>query len=164
MSWSARVVTGLVVCSVCVVAAVGQEPPAKPRAKVELRWVENERVEGLTEDKPFMEGEGGTSYAHKKTALVLTRAEVAEARLTEIDWSNLGLRYSVTLHLTKEARGKLAASYNGGAIRELTTVVDGKCWGTSKFYLDQPGATLFAPFVGFFSSKAEAQRLVDAFK
>ena len=49
MPWFTRVALGLAVCSACAPAVGGQEPPAKPKAKVELRWVEGNRVEGLTE-------------------------------------------------------------------------------------------------------------------
>jgi len=59
MSWSVSVVPGLMVCSVCVVAAVGQEPPMK--STVESRRVETERVEGLNEGTAFLEGVGGVA-------------------------------------------------------------------------------------------------------
>jgi hypothetical protein len=48
-----RLALGLAACSAYVAAVGGQEPPAKLKAKVEFRWVEVKRVEGLTEDKGF---------------------------------------------------------------------------------------------------------------
>ena len=40
MPWYMRVALGLAVSLACVTATVGQEPPAKPKARIELRWVE----------------------------------------------------------------------------------------------------------------------------
>jgi hypothetical protein len=157
-------------------AATAQDPPAKPKARVELRWLESRRIEGLTEDKGMQAScaPGDLVYPHKKPALVLTKAEVREARLTKHDLTaaNIGIQYTVALELTKEARAKLAATVEGTRMRLLTVVVDGKCWGVrryekdpaAQFVPDQARAETFLPDVGFFSSEAEAQRLVDAFK
>ena len=57
-------------------------------------------------------------------------------------------------------------------MRLLTVVVDGKYWGVRRyekdkekmFVPDQAQAETFLPDVGFFSSEAEAQRLVSAFQ
>lgn len=176
MSWYVRVALGLAVCSACGPAGEGQEPPAKPKAKVELRWVETKQIGGLTEDKGFQSScdPKDIVYPHKKPALVLTTAEVSAARLTKHDLTrnNLGVHYMVTLHLTKEAREKLAATVEGKQMRLLTVVVDGKYWGVRRYEKDKDAkfvpegahAETFLPDVGFFSSEAEAQRLVDAFK
>jgi hypothetical protein len=159
-------------------ALVGQGPSEKPKAKkVALHWLEGKRVEGLTEDKGFQATCYANSvvYPHKKPALVLTAAEVAEARLTNWDLSRSGRsseNYMVTLHLTKEARAKLAAACESNETRYLTVVVDGKHWGVHRYEKDkdkplipaQARAEAFTPSVGFFSSKAEAERLVAAFK
>jgi len=167
-----RIATGIKVKS----AAEGQEPPAKPKAKVEFRWVETKRVEGLTEDKGFQSScdPKDIVYPHKKPALVLTTAEVREAHLTEHDFSKsgLGVHYMVTIHLKEAARNKLAATVEGKEMRLLTVVVDGKYWGVyryekdrdKQFVPDAARAETFAPGVGFFSSKAEAERLVTALK
>jgi hypothetical protein len=173
MPWYVRIALGLVVCSTCIPAVVAQEPPVKAKAKVELRWVESQRVEGLTEDEGFQSSCDPDSivYPHKKPALVLTAAEVAEARLTDHMIAGRA-NYLVTLHLTKEARDKLAATCEGKEMRLLTVVVDGKCWGLRRYEKDkdkpfvpaQARAETFLPDVGFFSSKADAERLVDAFK
>ena len=176
MPWSRRVALGLVVCWACAAAVAGREPPAKPKAKVELRWVEDKRVEGLTEDKGFQAScdPKDLVYPHKKPALVLTAAEVAKVDLTEHDLrqNNLGVNYTVTIHLTKEAREKLAATVEGNEMKLLTVIVDGKTWGVHRYEKDkdkpfvpeQARAETFTPGVGYFSSKAEAQRLVDALK
>jgi hypothetical protein len=178
MSWSVRIALGLVVCSAAVAVVGGQEPPAKPKdkARIELRWLETKRIEGVTEEKGFQAScdPKDIVYPHKKPALVLTKAEVSEARLTKHDFTanNLGVQYTVTLHLTKEARGKLAATVEGKEMRLLTVAVDGRNWGVRRYEKDRDKpfvpeaarAETFLPDVGFFSSEAEAQRLVDAFK
>ncbi len=178
MPWYVRVVVGLAGCTACVAAGGGEDPPAKPKAKVELRWVESERVTGLTEDEGFRAtcDPKGIAYPHRKPALVLTKAEVAEVRLTKHDFSESGgpaELYWVTLHLTKVARDKLAAACGDQSRRALTVVVDGKYWGTRRYEKgvgndplvpDAVRAETFNPGVGMFGSKAEAERLVDAFK
>lgn len=170
-----RLAMGLAVCLAGAAAAQGQEP-AKSKARVELRWVEARPIDGLTEAKGFQSScdPDDIVYPHKKPALSLTKAEVAEARLTHHDFSasGLGHQYMVTLHLTKEARDKLAATVEGTQMRLLTVAVDGRFWGVrryekdkdAKFVPDQARAETFLPDVGFFSSEAEAQRLVDAFE
>jgi hypothetical protein len=176
MPWSMRVALGLAVSSACVTAIVGQEPPAKSKAKVELRWVEVKRVEGLTEDKGFQTSCDPMDivYPHKKPALVLTAAEVADARLTKHDLTKhgMGVLYQVAIDLTKDARANLAATVVGNESRWLTVVVDGECWGywryekdkDKKSIPDQARAETFRLDVGFFSSEGAAQRLVDALR
>jgi hypothetical protein len=169
-----RVALGLVISIGGGSAVLGEEPPAK--AKVELIWLETRRIEGLTAEKGFQAScdPKGIVYPHKKPALVLTAAEVAEARLARHDFSKSGLSvvYMVTLHLTKEARNKLAATRASNEMGLLTVAVDGKYWGVLRYEKDKDKqfvpeaarAETFLPDVGFFSSEAEAQRLVDAFK
>ncbi|MDB5389866.1 MAG: hypothetical protein JWM11_5512 [Planctomycetaceae bacterium] len=177
MPWSIFSVVGLAMISACIPPVIGQEPQAKPKAKVELRWVETKRVEGLTEEKGFQSSCDPDSivYMHKKPALVLTAAEVTEVRVTNLDLSKNGLsreNYTVTLYVTKEARDKLAASCGDKDERLLTVVVDGKANGVGRYVKGraargapaQVSAETFLPSVGFFPSKAEAERIVDAFK
>ena len=171
----ARVVLGLAVCAACVPTAVAQEPPAKPKAKVELRWLESKRIEGLTEDKGFQCScdPKAIVYPHKKPALVLTATEVSEVSLTEHDFTknNLGMHYTVSLQLTKAARDKLSEACAREGEHLLTVAVDGTYWGASRYVKgkgdrgvpDQARTENFNPTVGIWS-KAEAQRLVDAFK
>lgn len=192
-----RVAVLLAVWPVCVPAVDGEEtteicppsvsplllktgveapPPAAPKAKVEIRWVEGERVEGLTAEEGFQSSCDPDSivYPHKEPALVLTVAEVVEARLTEHDFRSSGLSivYMVELHLTNEAREALAATCAGNETRMLTIMIDGRHWGVHRYEKDknmpfvpeQAQAESFRPSVGFFSSRAEAERLVDALK
>jgi hypothetical protein len=154
---------------------LGQEA-VRSAPKVELRWVESQRVDMLTEAEGFQSSCDPDSivYPHRRPALVLTKKEVAEARLSEHDFTASGLskNYMVALHLTEEARKKLAESCEGDQMRLLTIVVDGKCWGLHRYEKNKAApfvpegarAESFLPEVGFFSSKAEAQRLVRAFE
>ena len=172
----ARFLLLLASCALVAPASFGGEPPAKHKAKVDLRWLESKRIEGLTEDKGFQASwdPDDLVYPHKKPALILTAAEVEEARLTRHDFSSSGsgVNYMVALHLTKEARERLAATVEGQGMRLLTVVVDGKPWGVHRYEKDkdkpfvptEARAETFLPDVGFFSSQAEAQRLVDAFR
>ena len=176
MPWYLRIAVGLVVCSAGVTDARGQQPPAGPKAKVELRWLETKYVKGVTEEKGFKAScdPDDIVYPHKKPAMVLTTVEVTEARITTLDLSKngLGVQYKVSFHLTKAARTKLAATVEGNKMRLLTVVVDGRNWGVLRYEKDkekmfvpeQARAETFLPEVGFFSSGAEALRLSDTFK
>lgn len=157
--------------------ARGEQPPAGSKARVELRWVETKQVADLTEAEGFQSSCDPDSivYPRRKPALVLTAVEVAEARLTNHDFSKSGLsraNYSVDLTLTKEARTKLAAACEGNQMRLLTVVLDGHYWGLYRYEKDAKApfvpeaarAESFAPSVGYFSNMADAQRLVDAVK
>lgn len=172
-----QIFLGLTVCLTSITTVVGQEPTVKPKLKVELRWVESKRIEGLTEDEGFQTSCDPDSimYPHKQPALVLTSAEVAEARLKKHDFANSGLssaNYMVTLHLTQAAREKLAATCKDNEMRLLTVVVDGKYWGVRRYEKDKDKpfvpeaarAESFTPDVGFFSSRFEAERLVAVFE
>ena len=161
--------------SMCLAAApTAGQPPAK--AKVELRWLEDKRIEGVTEDKGFRAtcDPRSTVYPYKKAALVLTAAEVSAVRLTAHDFSGTGVKgemYMVEITLTKAAREKLAAGCDDGEW-SLTTAVDGKFWGTHRYAKvrdklgvpEQARAESFAPTLGFFTSKAEAERVVAALR
>lgn len=170
-----RVAVGLLMCLACI-PVLGQDPPAKAKPEVELRWVESKRIEGLTEAKGFQSScdPKDIAYPHRKPALVLTAAEVSEARLKGYDFGKRGspTHFMVELHLTKKAREQLAASFEGNETRCLTVLVDGRYWGVHRYekvqgklsYPPEVHAETFLPEVGFFSSEAEAQFLVDAFK
>lgn len=170
-------VLGLAVASICLAADNEGKPAVPAKVKVELRWVEATRVEGLTEDTGFQSSCDPDSivYPHKKPVLVLTAAEVTEVTLSNLDLSKNGLsryNYRVAIHLTREARDKLAAACGKDGERYITVVVDGKCWGLQRYRKGKPTRELppqicaetFQPDVGFFSSKAEAERLMDALK
>jgi len=176
MTWNMRVALGWTVCWGCVLTAAAQEPATRPKAKVELRWLEDKPIEGLTEENGYRVGDepNDIAYPHKKPALVLTAAEVDEVRLKKLDFSasGNGVVYLVTLHLTKEAREKLATSCKSNEQQALAVAIDGKCWGGAMRYEKDPNtpriapecrAATFTPSVGYFSSEDDAQRLVDAF-
>lgn len=172
MPWSTRVMMVTAVCAFSLPAARGKEPSARTSPRVELRWVECKWIEGLTVDVGFQSTCAADSivYPHNKPALVLTPEDVSTVRLSEtaINASNGRFSfYMVVLRLTPDARGKLAESLEGNQTRQLTVVVDGKYWGVHCFRKgkDKPaasksaGAKSFPIWVGFFSSRAEAERL-----
>ena len=166
----------LPVCAVWVSMGLGKEPE-KQKSTVELRWVESKKIEGVTVNSGIQTSCDPKSimYMHSKPALVLTKKEVAEAALKEHDFSNNGIpggQYTVTIHLTKEARAKLAATREGKQMMFLTVLIDGKRWGLYRYEKDsekpfvpeQARAESFAPGVGFFSSQFEAEQLVESLK
>lgn len=170
-----HMIVGLAVSAACLSTAIGDEPGAKAKARVELRWVESKPVEGLTEAQGFQCSCDPESvvYLHRTPALTLTPADVTEVRMTRHDFSRSGLsseNYMVALHLTQDARDRLAATCDGPRTRMLTILVDGKTWGVHRYEVDptkefvprQCRAEMFLPEVGFFSSEAAARRLVDA--
>ena len=126
---------------VACVATIGfaAEPKEPPKPKVEIRWVESVRVEGLTVDR--IVGDSGDSagyYPHAKPAMILTAKDIVEARLEKFDWLMGGVvvhHYSVTLVLTKDARERLAKSCPGKSAR-ITVSVDGIFTGWSHYTTD----------------------------
>lgn len=167
MTGCTRFASWVVVSAAALGAAVGQEPPAPPKSKVELRWVEFKKVEGLTEGKGFQTScdPDSIAYPHKKPALVLTKAEVEEVTLKQHDFSRSGLsseNYMVTIHLTPKARKALADGCGAAKSKILTVRVEGKDWGIRMYRKSE--ADKFTPEVGFFSSRADAERLVAALK
>ena len=170
---SVRRVAAIFAGCVCGLAiATAAEPKEQPKPKVELRWVESFRVDGLTVDRGVGCPESPI-YPHKTPALVLTRKDVAEARLNQHEWlmnDVLVQHYSVTLVLTKEARDRLAGCCPGKSAR-VTILVDGRYWGWHHYTTDNDAkvselskAKNFNPYIGLMSSKAEAEHVVDAFK
>lgn len=164
----------LAACFSLAANAAAEDPFFRPaKATVELRWVEAKQTEGLTEDKGYQTSCDPDSimYPHKKAALVLDAKSVEEVSLKNHDLSKNGLaanNYLVSIKLKKEAREKLAASVEGKEMRLLTVLIDGKYWGLYRYEIDpekpfvpeQARAATFAPEVGFFSSKGDADRLV----
>ncbi|WP_254513395.1 hypothetical protein [Anatilimnocola floriformis] len=171
MQFHLRLVCAVAICCAGSVALFAQDAK-KP--KVELRWVEAKKIAGVTEDEGFQTSCDPDSimYPHKKPALVLTAEEVERTTLQHLDLSGNGLssqNYQVTMHLTRAAREKLAATYEGKEMRYLTVLIDGKYWGLRRYEkVDKPGvppvtlAENFTPDVGYFSSKGEALLLMDA--
>lgn len=172
---SSRIVLALVACVAGVSTADGREPE-KPVVKVEFRWVEGKRIAGVTEEKGFQAScdPKDIVYPHKKPALVLTPEHVTGVRLSQLGDFPGGKpseHYMVDFTLTRKARDALIAACGMERARGLTITIDGRHWGVHRYEQtennlvpEQCRAKTFAPGVGFFSSKAEAQRLVDAFK
>jgi hypothetical protein len=168
--------TCLAVCFAAASNVAAEDPFFRPaKAKVEIRWVEAKKTEGLTEDKGYQTScdPDSVMYPHKKPALVLDSKTVEEVGLKNQDLSKNGLaanNYMVSIKLTKAAREKLAASVEGKEMRLLTIMVDDRCWGLYRYEIDpekpfvpeQARAATFAPEVGFFSSKADADRVVSS--
>jgi hypothetical protein len=150
--------------------------PQENRAQVELRWVAAKPIDGLTEKKGFQSSCDPDSmvYPHSKPALVLDLRTVSDYTLTKHDFSASGLapeNYTVKLYLTNEARKTLKESCPSDKTQMLTVLIDGKYWGLFRyekapgdFVPEQAQADTFTPDVGFFSSKVEAERLVNAVK
>jgi hypothetical protein len=159
-----RIALWLAVCSALLPAARGQEPAAKPKAKVEFRWLEGKPVKGLTEDwgVPVM---CGPVLAYPHTKSVLTGKDIAEARLGEADFSSSGLPsklYMVSFRLTEQARKTLVAECGDQQERMLVVLVDGRSWGMRCFRKAE--AADFEPQAGFLSSRTEAERIIAACK
>ena len=153
--------------------AFADEPPAK--ARVEFRWVESKFIESVTEEEGFQCTCDPKSivYAHKKPALVLSPETVAKTDFVNRDLSRNGLssqNYSITVHLTEDAKKRLADTVEGVQARALTVVVDGKYWGVFRYEKDenkrfvpkQCRADSFTPSIGLFSDRLEAKRVVAA--
>lgn len=162
-------------CSMLFAPAMAQEGKTK-KSRIEIRWVEKEKVDGLTEKKGFQTScdPDDLVYPHKKPALVLTAAEVEDVRLDTKDFSSSGLStvHMVTIYLTDEAKKKLAASVEGDQMRLLTVSVNGKNWGVKRYEKDknkryvpkQARAESLVLSVGYFASFDKAQQVVDSLK
>lgn len=151
------------------------EPKEPPKPKVEIRWVERFRVEGLTVDR--IVGDSGDSpgyYPHAKPAMILTAKDIVEARLKKFDWLMSGVvvhHYSVTLVLTKDARERLAKSCPGKSAA-ITVCVDGLYSGWAHYTTDNDAkvsetskAKNYNPswYLGTMD-RASAERYIKAFK
>ena len=150
------------------------EPKEPPKPKVEIRWAERFRVEGLTVDRSV--GTSGDTeneyYPHAKPAMILSRKDIAEARLKQFDWLMNDVivhHFSVTLVLTKEARERLAKSCPGKSAR-ITVAVNGKFWGWDYYMTDDDAdvserwkAKNYSPCIGLMP-RANAESIINAFK
>lgn len=178
MAWQVRIVVGLAACMAYLPPAVGQQPAdlAKAKAKVELRWLETRPMEGLTENEGFQAscdpGDVRLSPQEARPGAHSRRGERSPPHPASVDGCRLGRAGS--RHPPSHPGGPRKAGRNGRGPGDapLTVVVDGKYWGVRRYEKDQdkefvPGQArpaTFTPHVGFFSSKAEAQRLVTAFR
>ncbi|MDB5334866.1 MAG: hypothetical protein JWN70_485 [Planctomycetaceae bacterium] len=161
--WQSRMGFCLVLCSILVPIAAGQEPKTDPKAKIEFRWIEDALIKDVTEDKGITPWEDDLIFLHKKA--ILTGKDVAEATLSKKDLTanGLGVLYSVKLRLTEEAKRKLAMEIDKGGRRRLAIVVDGKVRGATDFP-NKSAIDTNDPSAGFLSSKAEAERIVEVCK
>lgn len=160
MLCNVRIALGLAACWVCVPSVVGQEPPEKPKAKVEFRWLESKQIPDLTEEKGIRTTCGDQlSYLHKQP--IFSNQDVAETRLRQHDLEGpLGVQFSVELHLTEEAKKKLATACDDNRAKLLAIIVDGKY--LSSWYFDPSKRTEFLPWAGYIRSKSEAEGIVEA--
>lgn len=146
-------------------AATAEEPAAKPQSQVEFRWLEDKPIAGVTDEKGISISETGElSYPHKKP--ILTKEDITEVRVTKTTFNqSTGLRdqYTLSFHLTKSARKKLADTCGESGDKMLTAVIDGKHLGTP-YYLKSRDEANFVPYAGFFSSKEQVERIVASFK
>jgi hypothetical protein len=154
--------------------AFAAEPKEPPKPKIEVHWVELFPVKGLTVDRSVHSGSDTENdyYPHAKPAMILSREDVADARLKQIDWMmNGGVvhHYIVTLVLTKEARDRLAKSCPGKTAR-IAVAVDGKYWGWDHYTTDNEAdvsehwrSKNYSPSMGLMR-RVDAERIIDAFK
>lgn len=150
-------------------AADPQEPP-KP--KIEIHWVELNRVKGLTVDRSAHSGSDTQNdyYPHTKPAMILGREDVAATHLKQLDWEMNGgvvQHFIVTLVLTKDARDRLAKTCPGKTAR-VTVAVDGKYWGWDHYTTENETDVLngwkstdYSPSMGLMR-RVDAERIIDA--
>jgi hypothetical protein len=154
----------MMACSSVLSAA----PPAPhPRVKhisvVELRWLESERIKGLTEDWGFQLTCSPDELVYPHKTPILTNKDIARATLHNVDLSSSGLaknNYMVIFSFTGEARRKLVESCGDQPERWLVVMVDGVDWGKRVFRKAE--AAEFVAQAGFTSSKSQAERIVKS--
>lgn len=158
MTSVARVAVALALCSVGVPTALSAEPPAKPKAKVEFRWLEDKPIRGVTEEKGFRTTcDDALSYAHKSP--VLTGADVARARVasnTYINSAGPSEDFRVEFRLTAAAEKKLVAACGDAEGKWLGVFVDGFWSGASWFQKDRSGE-FSPPFAACLSFRDRAE-------
>ncbi len=157
-----RIAVLIAACGCLLFSASADEPVENGRARVEFRWLESAPIEGVTTAEGIQTTCGDElSYPHLEP--ILTNDDVARAELKEYDFSASGLpgpQFSVSLHLTEAARQTLIESRGDAPDGMLAIFVDDRYWGTGYFQADE--ADKFVPFAGFLTSRAEAERIVDA--
>ena len=168
------------ICILVLVAGFGAtigfaaEPKEPPKPKIEIHWVELFPVKGLTVDRSAHNGSDTRNdyYPHTKPVMVLSRKDVADARLKQFDWlmnDKVVRHYIVTLVLTKEARDRLAKS-SPGKTAHITVAVDGHYWGWDHYTTDNEAdvserwkSKNYSPCMGLMP-RADAERIINAFK
>lgn len=164
MALCMQLVLSVGVYSTVISVALGQERPAKPTAQVEFRWVECKPINGVTEEKGIRTSCGNTlSFLHTKP--ILTNVNVAETRLSKHDLSGIGFpgeHFMIAFYLKKQAKQKLIAACGDHPTRLLAILIDGKYRGAANFQKSKVAD--FVPYAGYISSRADAERIVKAFK
>lgn len=164
----------LIFAASCTTIGYAAEPKEPPKPKIEIHWVEPFPVKGLTVDRSAHNGSDTQNdyYPHTKPAMTLSREDVADVRLKQIDWFMNGEvvhHYVVTLVLTKETRDRLAKSCPSKTTR-ITIAVDGHYWGWDHYITDNAAdvserwrSKNYSPTMGLMP-RAEAERIMKVFK
>lgn len=159
-------------------SALSQDNKTQPMVKrIELIFMATKKIEGVTREKGFEYGEGGSiGYLHKEPAIILTPENLEKVELKNLDLSKSGLsacNYSIKLFLTEKTKKELAAKVKDKQMKLLTLLVDGKRWGgmwryevdeTKRGVPDKSRASTFLPTIGYFSSKEYAESIFNALK
>lgn len=182
MARNARIAL-MAMCLVCAPTAPGQEPPAKPKLKVEFYWAELKPIKGVTQDEPVVvrpqavvARKGGLEidetkpqmkvYLHKRP--VLTGDCVAKTELIKDESQNRDYppHFKVWLRLTEKAKDTLADESKDRKRLHgiLIVVVDGNYWYVMGYHKQIATARKFIPVIGDFKSEADAQRFIDVIK
>lgn len=162
MAFSVKGALWLVAAMFMVASNTQAEPPVKPKAKIEFRWLSAKPIDGVTDEKGIRTTCGPElMYPYAKP--VLTHADVAGTFLKKHDFtgSGLGEQYSVEFRLTGAGLNKLVNEAGDRAL-ELAVFVDGRYWGATCFRKAETNK--FTPMAGFMASKVEAERIVEACK
>jgi enterochelin esterase-like enzyme len=146
-----------------LVAFLGSPVPAadKPPARIELKWVERERIAGVTDEKGVqMSCDPENKWFPHKTA-VLTNTDLKPGRLTETTFNTAAGaldNFTVEIDLPAAARQKLIKECGDADKRMLGVFVDGHNW--SAWWFQKKEANRFAASAGFFPSKDTAEHVL----
>lgn len=148
MAWARFLSLVIVLCSLVEAPAWAQKPQAGPSAKIEVRCIAREPIEGVTD--PTDDDPEDIGYVHIKPALVVTAGDVEKVTFSKADWGKKAVKvhYVVTIHLTAKAKKKLAATVkatptaglygpNDKEFHILTFVVDGERNGAMRYEIDE---------------------------
>lgn len=150
------------------------EPKELPKPKVAIHWVEHFPINGVTVERSVHSGSDTRNdyYPYIKPAMILTKEDVAETRLHQVDWpmnGSVAHLYVVSLVLTKDARERLARNCPSKSAC-VSTAVDDRFWGWDHYTTENAPevserwkASNYSPGMGLMSH-AEAMRIVNAFK
>jgi len=140
-----------------------EQPAPKGAPKVEFFWVEAKPAEGLTQAKGLQTSCDPDQLVYVHLKPLLTAKDVASTKMTNSDFSKSGSpgdHFMINFELTKEAREKLLAGCGAADARSLVVFADDHHWGLS--YFRKTESATFTPHAGFISSRATAERIVQA--